>query len=127
MVNKEKIFVVGILRNGDQYLAERRHQREEHFGGHVVFPGGLIEPGETPADALVREMNEELAVRIKEFEYIGQYYYEDGHSSHVYVITKWEGQPTSIEAESIIWVRNADELTSDFDKSIIRKIQHGKQ
>lgn len=55
--------VLGILRDGDRVLMIQRSAtvRVPHAW---CFPGGSIEPGETQAEALVREMREELAIEV---------------------------------------------------------------
>lgn len=59
------IHVVGaIIRRGDAVFAARRNP-ERSAGGLWEFPGGKVEPGETPQQALVREIREELGVRIE--------------------------------------------------------------
>ena len=54
--------VAAIIRQNGQILATQRGYGE--FAGGWEFPGGKIEPGETPEDALVREIHEELEARI---------------------------------------------------------------
>ena len=54
--------VAAIIRNGDKILATQRGYGE-HKGGWE-FPGGKIEEGETPQEALVREIREELEADI---------------------------------------------------------------
>ena len=54
--------VAAIIREGDRVFATQRGYGEYKDGWE--FPGGKVEPGETPQDALVREIKEELAADI---------------------------------------------------------------
>lgn len=56
--------VAAVIRRGDTVLACRR-SADRSAGGRWEFPGGKIEPGETPVSALVREIREELGVIIR--------------------------------------------------------------
>ena len=51
-----------ILRNADGHLLMTHRSEFVHFGGTWSFPGGAIEEGETPVDAAVREVGEELGI-----------------------------------------------------------------
>ncbi|MGO4594517.1 (deoxy)nucleoside triphosphate pyrophosphohydrolase [Leifsonia sp. 2TAF2] len=57
------LVVAAVIRDGARVLACRRAPGKD-AAGRWEFPGGKVEPGETPEDALVREIGEELAVRI---------------------------------------------------------------
>ena len=60
------IDVVGaVIRDGDRILLAQRPEGKSQ-AGLWEFPGGKIEPGETPEEALIRECREELAVLIEE-------------------------------------------------------------
>ena len=67
-------------------------------------------------------MKEELGIEIKNFNYVGEFYYEDGNKSQVYLIDQWEGELEAKEAESIIWIEKPEELSNKFDKMILDKI-----
>lgn len=54
--------VAAVIRCGDRYLACRRTPER---GGLWEFPGGKVDPGETPEGALVREIREELGVGVR--------------------------------------------------------------
>jgi 8-oxo-dGTP diphosphatase len=60
----QKLVVAGLLCQGDRVLLARRRADQAH-PGQWEFPGGKIEPGEAPTDALRRELREELAVDVE--------------------------------------------------------------
>jgi 8-oxo-dGTP diphosphatase len=53
-----------VVRRGDRFLIARR-KSGSHLEGHWEFPGGKIEPGETPETCLAREIEEEFRVQAK--------------------------------------------------------------
>ena len=56
--------VAGILRDGDKVLLCHRHPERPWYPNVWDLPGGHVEPGEQPVEALVRELFEELAVVV---------------------------------------------------------------
>lgn len=60
---------MAILRNGDSVLMCHRHPDREWVPDVWDFPGGHVEPSETPQQALVRELHEELGVVVGEPRY----------------------------------------------------------
>jgi 8-oxo-dGTP diphosphatase len=74
------------------------------------FPGGKIEPGETPEDALIRELKEELAINVSEsclapFTF-ASHAYEDFHlMMPLYLCRRWEGIVRGREGQVLKWVR----------------------
>jgi len=56
-----RTIVVGVLRSGDAVLLVK-----QAYGGHFwTLPGGVVEPGETLVEALVREMREETGLEVR--------------------------------------------------------------
>ena len=81
-----------------------------HYAGLWEFPGGKVEPGETPEAALIRELDEELAVNTKESCLapltFASHEYDDFHLLLLlYVCRRWHGTPTPKENNPMIWVR----------------------
>lgn len=66
--------VAAIINLDGQYLIARRKEDKKN-GGLWEFPGGKIEPGESPEDALAREIKEELNVDIE----VGEFFDADIH------------------------------------------------
>lgn len=62
------IRVVAAIIQSDGLILACRRRQEKAAGGKWEFPGGKVEPGETPADALIREIKEELdtAIRVQD-------------------------------------------------------------
>lgn len=72
MVASQKIRVVGaIIRRGNKVFAARRNP-ERSAGGLWEFPGGKVELGETPEEALARELREELDIEVDVGPFIDQ-------------------------------------------------------
>jgi 8-oxo-dGTP diphosphatase len=79
------------------------------MAGLWEFPGGKVEAGETPERALIRELQEELAVDTVEsclapFTF-ASHAYEDFHLlMPLYVCRKWGGKVTPVEGQALKWV-----------------------
>jgi 8-oxo-dGTP diphosphatase len=90
-----------------------RRPEGKTMGGLWEFPGGKVEAGERPEDALIREMQEELGVTIKEpclapFTFASHSYPDFHLLMPLYVCRRWEGTPTAHEHPEIKWVQPKD-------------------
>ena len=80
------------------------------LAGLWEFPGGKVNPGETPEMALIRELSEELGIDVAAsclapFTF-ASYTYPDFHLlMPLYICRKWSGIPMAREGQRLAWVR----------------------
>lgn len=94
--------------DGSILLARRPVGRE--LAGLWEFPGGKIEPGEQPEEALVRELEEELGVRAKRenlvpLTFVSHSYREFHLLMPLYLCETWHGDVAAEEGQQLAWVR----------------------
>ena len=119
--------VAAVIHKDGKILATQRGYGDQK--GFWEFPGGKIESGETPEEALVREIKEELLLDIDVEEYITtvEYDYPKFHlSMKCYKCSIKEGEsPVLLEHESMKWL-SMDELDTvewlPADREVIREI-----
>lgn len=107
--------VAAVIRDGDRIYATQRGYGEYKDGWE--FPGGKIEPGETPEEALVREIREELAVTIEVGEKISTIEY-DYPKFHLSMDCFWcrivDGEIHLQEHEAARWLTKEDLAAVDW-------------
>lgn len=104
--------VAAIIRRNGRILATQRGYGE--FKDGWEFPGGKTERGETPQQALVREIKEELKseIRVGEKLCTVEYDYPKFHlTMHCFWCDLLDGEPVLLEHEAARWL-TADELNS---------------
>ena len=102
------VAAVALFDKDGRVLIAKRPEGKS-MAGLWEFPGGKVEAGETPEQALIRELQEELAVDTVEsclapFTF-ASHAYEDFHLlMPLYVCRKWEGKVTPFEGQTLKWV-----------------------
>ena len=107
------VVVAAALLDADDRVLIARRPEGKTLAGLWEFPGGKVEPGERPEQALIRELAEELGLTVAEpclapltFAIHG---YPDFHLlMPLYVCRRWQGLARAREGQALKWVRVRD-------------------
>lgn len=123
-------IAVGIIRdtrNNAIFITQR--PEKSYLAGYWEFPGGKIEPGETPEEGLYRELSEEIGIEISNPQLLQSltYHYPDKTLTlHFFIVEQWCGEPYGKEGQSARWLAidalDAEEFP-DANRGIVSLIQ----
>lgn len=94
-----------LLREGRFLMASR--PPDKIYGGYWEFPGGKVEAGESTHAALIRELGEELGIRVTRADpwIVREHVYPHGRVRlHFFRVRQWEGEPHPHEGQSLAWL-----------------------
>jgi len=109
---------VGVIQAPDGSVLLGQRPAGKPWSGYWEFPGGKIEDGESPAHALVRELQEELGITpaqyypwiTRTYDYEAKYNARGELESraktvklHFFIITEWAGEPAGLEQQALSW------------------------
>lgn len=106
------VAAVALIDQDGRILLAQRPQGKS-LAGLWEFPGGKIDPGETPEAALIRELHEELGIEtwgscLAPLSF-ASHSYEDFHLlMPLYACRRWNGIPVPREGQQLAWVRPVD-------------------
>ena len=107
------LVVAAALINPEGRILLAQRPQGKPMAGLWEFPGGKVDPGETPEAALVRELKEELQITVDPGTLrpitFASHSYENFHLlMPLYACREWLGSVQSAEVQSLEWVRAAD-------------------
>lgn len=103
------LVVAAALIDGDGRVLIAQRPEGKSLAGQWEFPGGKVEDGETPEAALIRELDEELGIVVKQaclapFVFASHTYETFHLLMPLYLIRRWEGEPEAREHTALKWV-----------------------
>jgi 8-oxo-dGTP diphosphatase len=98
------------LIDADKRVLIAQRPEGKPMAGLWEFPGGKVEPGETPEATIIRELREELSVKVTEsclapLTFSSHDYGEFHILLPLFICRRWEGSPQPREGQEIKWVR----------------------
>ena len=111
--------VTGIIRKNDEVLVGKRPQ-EGNLPGVWEFPGGKIELSESPEDALIRELDEELGIQADVGDLLISTTHSYGETNLIFLffnVPYWKGQPKPVHHTDIKWVSLSDLKTLELPEA----------
>ncbi|WP_019274502.1 8-oxo-dGTP diphosphatase MutT [Vibrio coralliilyticus] len=124
-------IVAAIIFNSDQsevFITKRPD--DKHKGGFWEFPGGKVESGETIEQAIVRELDEEVGIQVREqslFEHLEYDYPEKSLKFDFISVTRFDNTPYGKEGQQGVWVpvpELADYAFPEANMPILRRVMN---
>lgn len=125
MPTTEVKVAAGVIERDGQVLVTQR-AAQAHQGGLWEFPGGKLEAGETAAQALIRELAEELNIHVTRQSPLIEIAHDYGDKQvrlFVSVVHDFEGNPQGMEGQPMQWVAAAELNTLNFPAANLPIIQ----
>jgi 8-oxo-dGTP diphosphatase len=101
------------LVDADGRVLLTQRPEDKTLAGLWEFPGGKVDPGETPEESLIRELHEELGITVKPACLapltFASHTYETFHLlMPLFICRRYEGIPRPLEGQALKWVRPKD-------------------
>ena len=127
-MSKQVHVAVGVIYRDREFFLTKRAVNV-HQGGKWEFPGGKVESGETVAQALARELKEEVAIDVLACQPLIVIEHDYGDKKvmlDVFLVDNFAGEPNALEGQEQAWFSLTDLTVLDFpeaNKAIVSKLQ----
>ena len=114
-------------RDGRILIAER--PAGKHMAGRWEFPGGKVNAGESEADALTRELREELGIEVASshpFMRLAHSYADRDVELSMWIVERFAGEPQGLDGQRLKWVQPArlsDEDILEADRPFVEALK----
>lgn len=131
-LKKSVLVAVGVIENTEGEIFICRRGASQHQANKWEFPGGKVEAGETVAQALARELAEEIGIRVTDchsFMRIEHDYGDKRVILDIRKVTAFSGEPRGLEGQPSCWVPVGELHQYDFpaaNSPIVVKLQTGE-
>lgn len=126
---KQIQVAVGAVDDSQGRVLVTKRPDHVHQGGLWEFPGGKLEPGETPQEGLDRELFEELGIRVMSSRPLIRIRHDYGDRQvllDVHRVSSFAGEPHGRESQPLAWIHPDDMEPGDFpaaDRPIITALR----
>lgn len=105
-MTKRVEVAAGVITGEDGKFLLGQRAPDTFYAGYWEFPGGKVEPGESAAAALIRELDEELGIRVRKIRpwLTREHRYEHAHVRlHFFDVAEWDGQIVDHVHSALSW------------------------
>jgi 8-oxo-dGTP diphosphatase len=109
------VVAAAVIRPDGRVLIAQRPPGK-HLAGGWEFPGGKLEPGETPSTGLARELREELGIDIRDptpLTRIRHHYPYGEVLLEMWVVRRYESEPQGLDGQALRWCTLQELATAD--------------
>jgi len=117
-----------IIFDKGKILVEKRKMTKKVDPGKMIIPGGHVEEGETPLEACIRELQEELEINCEKIEFVARLPYAhpvENQNISYFLCQGIKGKINAQEAEKVFWINpktEIDKLDFDIDREALKKM-----
>ena len=129
---KQLNISVGIIRNEQKEIFITQRDASSHMAGCWEFPGGKIETGESPEQAVIRELQEEVGINATSpvlLKTLEHRFSDRIITLHFFLVESWQGEPYGKEGQPKRWVAQSELDETEFppaNEEIVKSLKNNQ-